>query len=171
MKGPRRSLCLPPLAVLTTLVLASCAPVISRDVLQEVDRSVSFEQLSQDPEAYTGKTLLLGGDIIETKNLPDTTLVVVLQRPLGHRGRPVAGDVSKGRFIVSAPGFLDPAIYSPGRKTTVAGVVVGKEVRPLGEIEYTYPLVEKRELYLWPKEESPSAEPEVHFGCGIGVVF
>ncbi|MBW2040040.1 MAG: Slp family lipoprotein [Deltaproteobacteria bacterium] len=158
-----------PIAVLTILLLAGCAPVISREVLKEVDKGVSFEQLSEEPEAYKGRTLLLGGDVIETQNLPDKTLIFVLQRPLGFRGRPAAGDVSKGRFIVTVPGFLDPAIYSHGRKVTVAGTVVGKEVRPLGEIDYTYLIVEKRELYLWPEEKSSSAEPRVHFG--VGVVF
>jgi outer membrane lipoprotein len=151
------------------LLLAGCTHVISRGVLQEVDTSVSFVQLSKDPTAYIGKTVLLGGDVIEAKNFTDKTLVVVLQRPLGSRGEPGAGDVSEGRFIIQAPGFLDPAIYSPGRKLTVAGMVVGKEVRPLGEIEYTYPVIEKRELYLWPEEESTSDEPRVHFGVGVGV--
>ena len=76
--------------------------------------------------------------------------------------------MSEGRFIIQTPGFLDPAIYSPGRKLTVAGTVAGKEVRPLGEIEYTYPIIEKRELYLWPEEEAVSDEPDVRFGVGIG---
>ena len=151
------------------LLLAGCAHVISKGALQEVDTSVSFAQLAKDPEAYQGKTVLVGGDVIETQNLSDKTLVVVLQRPLGRRGEPDAGDVSEGRFIIQAPGFLDPAIYSPGRRLTVAGTVVGKEVRPLGEIEYTYPIIEERELYLWPEEESSSDEPKVHFGIGVGI--
>jgi outer membrane lipoprotein len=158
-------------AMVVLLLLAGCAHVISKEVLQDVDGSVSFVQLSKDPEAYTGKTVLFGGDVIETQNLSDKTLVVVLQRPLGSRGEPGAGDVSEGRFIIQTLGFLDPAIYSPGRKLTVAGTVAGEEVRPLGEIEYTYPVIEKRELYLWPEEEAASDEPDVHFGLGIGVGF
>jgi outer membrane lipoprotein len=157
--------------MMAVFLLAGCAHVISKEVLQEVDTSVSFTQLSKDPEAYQGKTVLFGGDVIETQNLSDKTLVFVLQRPLGSRGEPSGGDVSEGRFIITTPGFLDPAIYGPGRKITVAGTVVGKEVRPLGEIEYTYPIIEKRELYLWPEEEATSDEPDVRFGVGIGVGF
>jgi outer membrane lipoprotein len=155
--------------IVAVLLLAGCAHVISKGVLQEVDSSISFMQLLKDPEAYKGKTVLLGGDIIETQNLSNKTLVVVLQRPLGSWGEPGAGDVSEGRFIITTAGFLDPAIYSSGRKITVAGRVVGKEVRPLGEITYAYPVIEKRELYLWPEEKSASAEPKVHFGVGIGI--
>ena len=158
------------LAMAAVLLVAGCAHVISKEVLQEVDTSVSFVQLSKEPDTYQGRTVLLGGDVIETQNLPDKTLVIVLQCPLGRRGQPGAGDVSEGRFLIQTTGFLDPAIYSPGRRLTVAGTVVGKEVRPLGEIEYTYPIIEKRELYLWP-EESASDEPRVHFGVGIGVGF
>jgi outer membrane lipoprotein len=142
--------------MVTMLLLAGCAHVISKGVLK-------------NPDAYKGKTVLFGGDIIETQNLPEKTLVVVLQRPLGRRGQPATGDVSEGRFIVQAPGFLDAAIYSPGRKITVAGTVVGKEVRPLGEIQYTYPIIERRELYLWPIEKSAPAQPQTHFSIGIGI--
>jgi outer membrane lipoprotein len=159
------------LTMMTIFLLSGCAHVISKGVLQEVDTSISFMQLSKDPEAYTGKTVLLGGDILETQNLSDKTLVVVLQRPLGSQGQPGAGDVSEGRFIITTPAFLDPAIYSSGRKLTVAGRVAGKEVRPLGEITYTYPVIEKRELYLWPEEEFASDKSKVHFGVGIGIGF
>jgi outer membrane lipoprotein len=157
------------LTVMAMLLLGGCAHVISKQVLKEVDTKVTFAQVAKAPDAYKGKTVLFGGDIIETKNLPDKTLIVVLQHPLGTRDKPAAGDVSEGRFIIQAPGFLDPAIYSPGRKITVAGKVVGKDVRPLGEIEYTYPIIEKRELYLWPEEKSQPEESKVHFGVGIGV--
>ena len=153
------------------LLLAGCAHVISKEVLQEVEPSLTFAHVSKDPDAYTGKTVLFGGDVIETQNLSDRTLVVVLQRPLGSRGEPRGGDVSEGRFIITTGGFLDPAIYSPGRKLTVAGREAGKEVRPLGEIEYTYPIIEKREIYLWPEEETVADEPDVRFGLGIGIGF
>ena len=158
-------------AMVAVLLLAGCAHVISKEVLQEVEPSLTFAHVSKDPEAHTGRTVLFGGDVIETQNLSDKTLVVVLQRPLGSRGEPSGGDVSEGRFIIQTSGFLDPDIYSHGRKLTVAGTVVGKEVRPLGEITYTYPIIERRELYLWPEEESAVAEPRVRFGVGIGIGF
>jgi outer membrane lipoprotein len=156
-------------ATLTALVVAGCAPVISREVLKEVDQSIRFEELLKNPQAYRGRTVLLGGSIIETQNLPEKTLIVVLQRSLGFRKEPAADGGSKGRFIVSVPGFLDPAIYRPRRRVTVVGSVSGEEVRPLGEIEYTYPIITKRELYIWPSEESSGTQPRVRFGVGIGV--
>lgn len=171
MNTLRKRFCFVFCAMAAMLLLAGCAHVISKEALKEVDTSITFSQVAKNPDAYKGKTVLFGGDIIKAKNLSNMTLVVVLQRPLGRRGEPAAGDVSEGRFIIRNTEFLDPAIYSPGRKITVAGTLVGKEVRPLGEIEYTYPIIEKRELYLWPEEEAAAAEPQVHFGVGVGVGF
>lgn len=158
-------------AMLALLFSAGCASVISREALKEVDQSIPFEQLQKNPETYQGRMVLLGGDIIRTENLPDKTLILVLQRPLGRRKKPVSGDVSVGRLIVSVQGFLDPDIYRPGRKITVVGSVAGKEVRPLGEIEYSYPVIAKKELYIWPAEGPYNAWPRIHFGVGVGIGF
>jgi len=92
------------LAMAAMLLLAGCAHVISKEALKEVDTTVTFSQVAQDPDAYKGKTVLLGGDIIKAQNFSNMTLIVVLQRPLGRRGEPAAGDVSEGRFI----GHLQP---------------------------------------------------------------
>ncbi|MBW2340404.1 MAG: Slp family lipoprotein [Deltaproteobacteria bacterium] len=156
------------LVTLTGLVMTGCAAVISQEALKEVDQSVRFEELLENPHAHRGRVVLLGGEIIKTENLPDKTVIIMLQRSLGYNQKPDSKGESKGRFIVSAPGFLDPAIYRPHRKITVVGVVVGKEIRSLGEIEYAYPIISKRELHVWPSEDSPK-EPRVHFGIGIGI--
>jgi len=152
-----------------SLLCAGCAPVISQGALKEVDQTLSFEQVLENPQAYKGRIVLLGGDIIETQNLSDRTLIIVLQRSLGFNKKPKAKDVSRGRFIVYILGFLDPAIYRQGRKITVVGSVMGRELRTLGEIEYSYPVIEKKELYLWPTDGYFVTEPRVHFGVGIGI--
>ena len=159
------------LVTLIGLVMTGCAPVISQEALKEVDQSVRFEQVLENPDAYEGKIVLLGGEIIKTENLPDKTVIIVLQRSLGYNQKPDSEGESKGRFIVSTPGFLDPAIYRPRREITVAGSVMGKEVRPLGELEYAYPIIEKKELYVWPPEGDPATTPRFHIGIGIGKTF
>ena len=158
--------------VLASLGISSCATVISQEVMQEVDQGVGFEDILKDPEAYQGRVVLLGGEILKTENFPDKTLLIVIHRPLKSGKKPTTKDESKGRFIVSVSDFLDPAIYRPGRMVTVAGPVTGKEVRPLGETELVYPVITKRDLYLWPVEEYYAPEgPRVRFGIGIGIRF
>ena len=151
---------------LAVILTASCAPVISQQTLDRVDADIRFEDLLKDPEAYTGRTLLLGGRIIETENYPQKTLIILLQIPLGFGGRPGFEGDSKGRFILSVPGFLDPEIYRRGRRITVAGRVAGKEVRRLDEIQYVYPLIQQEELYLWP---AGGVDGETRFRIGFGV--
>ena len=154
---------------LILLWLAACASTISPEVLKDVDQSIRFEALLKDPDAFQGKTILFGGDIIKTENSQDKTLIVVLQRSLNSDKRPMGGDRSAGRFIVSVPGFLDPAIFPPGRQLTVVGVVAGKEVRALDDIEYIYPVIDRRHLYLWQRKSAIDTEPRVYFGFGVGI--
>jgi outer membrane lipoprotein len=158
-----------PLALAVLLLLPGCTrSVISPATLRQVDQTITIDRLRQRPGLFIGKTVLLGGEIIDTRNTPDATTIMVLALRLDRRKRPRAGTGSEGRFIVRQPTFLDPAIYRPGRKITVAGIVVGEKSLPLGEITYRYPVIENRELYLWP-EENFRQEPPVHFGFGIGI--
>jgi len=145
---------------------ASCAPVISQQTLDRVDADIRFEDLLKDPEGFTGRTVLLGGRIIDTENYPEKTLIILLQIPLGFGGRPGSETGSRGRFILSVPGFLDPEIYRRGRRITIAGPVAGKEVRRLDEIQYVYPLIQQEELYLWP---AGGVDGETRFRIGFGV--
>lgn len=158
---------MPALFVLAAF-LVSCGPVISKQVMSSVDPSVSFQDLIKDPERFKGKTVVLGGRIIGTNVKTGETWMEVLQQPLDSRQRPEEADVSHGRFLVKFTDYRDPAVYSPGRAITVAGQVLGKEVRPLSQIEYTYPVLLAREAYLWRIEQYPS-EPRFHFGVGVGV--
>jgi len=156
--------------ILLTLIGAGCAPVISHEVLREVDKDLPFRAVLADPDNYKGRRILLGGKIIETIPLPNKTRMFVLQYPLGFRDKPFTDSGHEGRFIVEATGFLDPVVYGAGRKITVAGILEGKEVLPLGEITYTYPLVVGMELYLWPLEDAYTV-PQFYIGIGIGKTF
>jgi len=69
------------------LMISGCAHVISKHLRDEVDPSLTFRQVHQNPNAYRGKFVMWGGEIIETVNQKDgTTLIEVFQRPLGRRG-------------------------------------------------------------------------------------
>lgn len=127
-----------------------CASVISQDLLRQADQSVRFEDLRAEPERYEGKIVLLGGMIVSTKNQPTGTLLEIVQKPLDFEKRPSGGDTTYGRFLALHDGYLDPAIYAEGRDVTVAGPVIGRREQPLGEITYSYPLLQAQEIHLWP---------------------
>ena len=154
-------------AVLT--LLSACATTIPPDALTDVDHTVSFQDLNGNPDAFTGRTVVLGGNIIQTENQPGNTRLLVLQRQLDGDLQPLDDDRSQGRFMVIVPEFLDPAIYTKGRRITAVGKVTGKEIRPLNHIPYVYPVLEKRYLHLWPGQKIFDSEPRVQFGIGIGI--
>jgi outer membrane lipoprotein len=140
------------LLFLMTFFVMSCS-VISRQIRIESMAPVNFKTLVQDTDKYLGNTVILGGYILETQNLADTSSIKVLQVPLGFGETPKSRDDSEGRFIISHKGFLDPEIYSKDRKVTVAGTIVGTVVEKVDHFDQPYLKVESREIYLWPKEE------------------
>lgn len=136
--------------LLVFLFLNSCAP-FSKELRQQVDRDITWPMLKKDPKSYIGKKVLLGGVIIETKNKPEETIILVRQTELDYEKRPKDRDQSAGRFMVRYRGFLDPDIYQSGREITLIGEIAGEQVLPLGDIIYTYPVILAQEIKLWPK--------------------
>jgi len=133
------------------LILPACAHVISKDLRVAADPHLSFRQIGHDPNAYRGRTVIWGGEIIDTINQGDgSTLVEVLERPLGWRGEPDRSSPSEGRFLIQDEKYLDPYIYRKGREITVAGEILGERKRPVGQTDYRYPLISNKQLYLWP---------------------
>jgi outer membrane lipoprotein len=114
---------------------------------------VNFKILVQETDKYLGNTVIIGGYILETKNLPDKSSIKVLQAPLGLGETPKSKDDSEGRFVISHKGFLDPEIYSKDRKVTVAGKIVGTIFEKVDHFDQPYLNIESREIHLWPKKE------------------
>ena len=137
------------------VLLSGCAHVISKDLREAADPGAPFREILKNPNAYKGKSVVWGGEVIETTNKQDgTTLIEVFQRSLNWREEPTGS--SEGRFLVRVGSYLDPYVYSNGRKITVAGELLGDEVRPLGEMDYRYPLVFSKQLHLWEYYYYPS---------------
>jgi len=160
-------------------LLANCAHVISKDLRERVDPSLTFREVFQKPEIFQGRWVLWGGEIIETINQRDgTTLLEVFQWPLGWRGEPKETVASEGRFLVTFDKYLDPYIFRRGKKITVAGEVQGERVKALGQMDYRYPFVLGREVYLW-QEYYYSYEPNPHYypwwgypyGWNFGIIY
>jgi outer membrane lipoprotein len=146
------------------VLLSGCAHVVSQELREQADKELTAEMLFKNPEAYEGKTVILGGIVVSTRNTDKGTYVEVLQTPLDSRGRPKNTDYSYGRFIFFYEEYLDAAIFSKGKTVTIGGKVFGKTIRPLGDIDYTYPLIYAREVHIiGPKSKSP-----VFFSIGVG---
>jgi outer membrane lipoprotein len=134
--------------LLPFVLFSGCAP-IAKELRAQADRTLTFQQVFQNPEVYKGKIVIWGGEIIETNNQKDgTTLIVVLQRPLDWMEEPKMKR-SEGRFIILIERYVDPYVFRRGRRVTVAGEVLGRKVMRLGELEYPYPFLRSKQIYLW----------------------
>jgi outer membrane lipoprotein len=129
--------------------------VISEQVKAESER-VSFKTLAQETDRYKGKTVILGGYIIETKNISGVANMTVLQTPLGRDEEPASHGRSEGGFILSYNGHLEPEVYEKGRRTTVAGKVAGRADEEVANCPKPCLKLEYRQIYLWPMYDSPS---------------
>jgi len=158
------------LAIMAIFSLIGCTSVISENAMKSVDNTVSYENVMVNPDAHSGKVLLMGGTVLETTPMSGKTVLMVLQHPLTGSDKPDIAAPSKGRCLVEVEGFIDPAVYGPGRQVTLVGVVMGKETRKLGQLDYTYPVIRGTEVYLWPLQEG-SNEPRFHFGFGLGTII
>jgi outer membrane lipoprotein len=128
--------------------MVSCS-VISHQVRSEANPPVPFQTLIRDADKFLGQTVILGGYILETKNLQSQTILKVLQTPLRLGDDPDLKKRSQGRFMVYHKGFLDPEVYSKGQVITVAGRVIGTAVEKIGDEQIQYLKIENREIYLW----------------------
>ncbi|MBW2369270.1 MAG: Slp family lipoprotein [Deltaproteobacteria bacterium] len=137
------------IALLALIIIWGCTPIISKNVMDQVDQTVSFTATLENPSSYQEKMVLWGGEIISTRNQKDGTLIEILQKSLQYGNRPDQGDDTGGRFLALYDGYLDSAVYAKGRQITVAGVIRGSRVRKLDEIDYTYPLLAVEEIHLW----------------------
>jgi outer membrane lipoprotein len=151
------------LLLLAALLIAACAPVFPREVMDRVDHHLSFRDLQSNPDQFKGTWTMFGGEIIAVKNEQDGTSIEVLQKPLDSDGRPLDTDKSDGRFLIHTNQYLDAAVYQPGRPITIIGEVAGYKTMQIDEISYRYPLLDEKFIHLW----KPSAGPHFFFGIGV----
>lgn len=137
-----------PLILLSLLWLAGCASTVDSTPVP----SPPLEQVRADFGGFEGLPVRWGGQIARVENLPQQTLVEVVEHPLGRNGRPRLSRDSGGRFLVRVPGFLDPAVYAQGRPFTVSGTLTGQLERQIGQYPYTFPVVAADSYRLWEKE-------------------
>ncbi len=132
------------------ITCSGCTPAISPEVKATADFTLTFKEVFENPDAYKGRIVLWGGDIIQAINQDDgTALIEILQRSLGKNEEPIDIDPPEGRFLVLAEKRLDPTVFHKGREITVAGEIRGKTIKPLGKTSYQYPLISSEQLYLW----------------------
>jgi len=154
-----------------TLLVAACATTPKFNDLEAVNKSVQPAMVVNAVDKYKGERVLWGGIIINSINLKTGTQLEILAQPLNSHYKPKAEQRNSGRFLIFYNGYLETVDYAPGRLLTVVGTVTGLKQGKVGEAEYTYPVIQADQLYLWPLESSENQNGTFHFGVGVGMVF
>jgi len=144
------------LLVFVPLLAAGC--VTAPAEIRNAPAGPPVNVVRQNPDQYVGKQVRWGGVIASIENQATRTELQIVARPLHNSGRPVDTSNSLGRFIVQAPGFLEPTEYEKGRELTVVGSITGGRTQNIDQHPYLFPVVTARSLYLW-EEEPRYAEP------------
>jgi len=142
------------------LLLQGCSYAISPNMADKADKTLSFEKLQADPEAFTGRLLILGGTIAEITAINQGMLIEVDQKQLDYWGKPVRTSRTGGRFIVFHPGYLNTMIYGQGVDITIAGEVLGLTSPMIGDRPSLYPIILVKELKRWERERKSRDSPQ-----------
>jgi len=144
--------------IIIIITIISCAPVLRQDIMETAIREFSLSDIKSNPDPYEGKLFVLGGSIVNTKISQEGSQVEALYIPVDSRGylKNEEPSSSDGRFLAILPkaqGTLDPLIYRKDRDITVAGEFVGTRSGKIDEVEYTYPVFQIVQIYLWGKKK------------------
>ncbi|WP_447973565.1 Slp family lipoprotein [Nitrospira sp. Kam-Ns4a] len=143
------------------LLLCGCAadPVVPSSLKPRLNERLTFADLKESPQTYSGQLVVLGGEVLSAKVLKQGVRIEVLQLPLDETREPAWDrSQSQGRFLAVQQEFLDPATIPPGTRLTIMGEVLGETTLPLDETQYRYPTLEIKTLKIWPSRES-AAQP------------
>jgi outer membrane lipoprotein len=157
-------------ALLLLMVLLAACMRPPQKLAGQYDRVTVREAQAQPRE---GLAVRWGGTLVGVRPGKEQTCFEIASFPLDSAARPKPSDESPGRFVACAPGFYEPAVYTPGREVTVTGALHGTIAGRVGQYEYTFPRVDATTVYLWPERsaEAARATPWPAVGISIGGVF
>lgn len=146
------------------LLLSGCATGPQYDT-SDIDRDLT-PQAAIDRNISQDVHVLWGGILISSANLKTVTQFEILAYPLDGNQKPQTDQKPLGRFLAQRNGYMEISDYTQGRLMTISGVLRGQRKGKIGESEYTYPLVNIEQQYLWASRDG-KPESSVHFGLGV----
>ena len=115
------------LLVVSLLLACAPTPIFPPEVLDKVDRTVTFESLAANPDHYHDRTVELGGQIVGSIAEQDEVHMLVREFPI--RTTPVYGPVDNGRlngmFVIRFTGKIGAQDLQDGNMVVVIGAVMG----------------------------------------------
>ncbi|MDD5273268.1 MAG: Slp family lipoprotein [Methylovulum sp.] len=138
-------------ALMLFLLLTACS-TLPPAITQAPSYDLSYFEASQNLDKYKNAPVRWGGVVVDVANEQNRSLIQILSYPLNGQGRPLTDQPHQGRFVISSPEFLDPAVYEKDSPITVAGVLVGGIERTVDKKTLHLPLLTVTAMHLWPTD-------------------
>jgi outer membrane lipoprotein len=126
--------------------------VVPDHLKNRLDRETLIEQVEKSPEAYKGRLVAWGGEVLSVTNRENMTQVELLHLPLDRVYRPLdTRTASRGRFLAvdRKNDIKDAALLKNGTLVTVIGEVREPVVRRLDQDSYEYPTLLIEDMTAW----------------------
>ena len=138
------------LSLVVSSVFLSCAPVVSRDLMDEGTRNVNLSEVAKNPDLYKGKLFILGGVIVSTRATTEGSLIEAFYVPVDSDGY-LTGSAGQKYFAIfpKNSGALDPRAYRGGKRITVAAEFVEMREDTLTKSGQPDPFFVIKQIYLW----------------------
>lgn len=149
-------------------VLSGCASGPKFDA-SGVDKALTPQRAAAEIERLRGSRVIWGGTLLGSNHTQDSTQIEVLAYPLDSRFRPDTEASPLGRFLIIKRGYIETADYAAGRSLSVSGTLQRTQPGQIGEVTYSYPVVEPLDLFLWRREDA-SGRSNVRFGFGLSII-
>lgn len=134
----------------TVLILSALA--LSACVQPPQPLRGEFSDIS--PKAYQAKPIenlnvRWTGFVVDVENNEKHSCLIIRAKVADATGRPSRQiRVDQGRFIACKPSFLEPASFMR-KPVTVTGRVKRMVNKKIDELDYAYPLVDAKVIYVW----------------------
>ena len=132
---------------LACLAVTGCtSTVVPQALLGQVDRGITYPEVAQNPEAFAGRLVLMGGVVLGVEPRGQDLYLTVAERPLSRVDEaPVLYEGSRGDLLLQVPGGA-AAAYRQGDVITFVGSVLGRA--PEAGLP-PVPRIETRYVYMW----------------------
>jgi starvation-inducible outer membrane lipoprotein len=140
-------------------LLIACAPtvVFPREVLETVDRTVTFQQVLNNPAKYKGRVVEFGGQIVGS--IVEREEVQMLVRELPIVKKPVYGPADRGEkrgmFLIRYRGTVAEQDLQHGNMVIVIGAVMGALVSNVAGVPIIRPTVTAECFHIWRTQGRP----------------
>ncbi|MDQ6733879.1 MAG: Slp family lipoprotein [Nitrospirota bacterium] len=141
------------MAIAVVCLLSACSSTLPSRYIDQAERGVTLTALTSNPDGYREKIVILGGVIVEEKEIDEQVFLRLKNRPLDkdyrpHRPLSLDGPEAGYYWVMIGRGDL-PEQYHQWARVTVVGQVAGKRSTAAGSSGAPEPVLAALYLRGW----------------------